>query len=105
VISGQRGAYYRPLSARMGTVADTAPSRDGKYDMDWEAHSFLCVSPDAVITPRVLAVAGFRWGFAVRDADIIITGLTALNSGSWDSHLALLRASYPGRTFDPGYVT
>jgi hypothetical protein len=103
-------AIYRHVStpyAWFGYLPELfdAPSRDDKYDMDWEAHSFLCVSPDAVITPRVLAVAGFRWGFAIRDADIVFTGPTALNSESWDSHLALLRASYPGWTFDSGYVT
>jgi hypothetical protein len=30
-----------------------APSRDSRYDMTWEAHSFLCVSPDAVLTRHV----------------------------------------------------
>ena len=38
-----------------------APSRDSKYDMDWLAHSFLCVSPDAVLTRHVQAIAGFTW--------------------------------------------
>jgi len=27
--------------------------------MDWEAHRFLCISPDAVLTRHVHAVAGF----------------------------------------------
>ena len=39
-----------------------APSRDSRYNMVWEAHSFLCVSPDAVLTRHVQAIAGFSWG-------------------------------------------
>ncbi len=30
-----------------------------EMDLDWQARSFLCISPDAVITRRVRAVAGF----------------------------------------------
>jgi hypothetical protein len=29
-----------------------APSRESRHDMTWEARSFLCVSPDAVLTRR-----------------------------------------------------
>jgi len=46
-----------------------APSRETRPDMDWEAHSFLCLSPDAVLTPRVQAVAGFSWGFTMSIAE------------------------------------
>ncbi|MGN6678329.1 MAG: hypothetical protein ACTHKL_11115 [Streptosporangiaceae bacterium] len=81
-----------------------APARDTRYDMDWEAHSFLCVSPDAVITPRVQAVAGFSWGFRFLGPDTVFTPPAALSAEAWDGHLPLLRASYSGWTFDAGYL-
>ena len=43
-----------------------APSRESEGDLDWEAHSFLCALPDAVLSRTVQAVTGFRWGFARR---------------------------------------
>ena len=81
-----------------------APSRVARPDMDWLAHAFLCVSPDAVLTPRVQAIAGFRWGFTVTGADIWIAAPAALGPGDWDGHLGLLRAGYPGWTFDAGFT-
>jgi hypothetical protein len=81
-----------------------APARDARYDMDWEAHSFLCVSPDAVITPRVQAIAGFSWGFRFRGSDTTFTPPAALTAEAWDSHLSLLRSTYPRWAFDAGYL-
>ncbi len=80
-----------------------APSRDSRYDMTWEAHSFLCVSPDAVLTPHVQVIAGFSWGFAVNHQDIAFARPAALRPEAWDSHLDLLRADYPEWIFDSGY--
>jgi hypothetical protein len=82
-----------------------APSRESRYDMAWEAHSFLCVCPDAVLTRRVQAVAGFSWGFTIDQQDITFAPLAALGSQAWDSHLNLLRASYPSWSFDSGYLS
>jgi len=103
-------AIYRDVStpfAWFGFLPELfdAPSRGERYDMDWEAHSFLCVSPDAVLTPRVQAVAGFRWGFSISNADITFAEPAVLDAGTWDSHLLLLRSSYPEWTFDAGFVT
>ncbi len=81
------------------------PSRETRPDMDWEAHSFLCLSPDAVLTPRVQAVAGFSWGFTIAGGHITRTPPRALDSHAWDSHLSLLTASYPRWAFDTGYIT
>lgn len=81
-----------------------APSRESRYDMDWEAHSFLCVSPDAVLTRHVQAVAGFSWGFTINQRDIASTPPTALGPDTWDSHLDLLRATYPDWIFDSRYL-
>jgi hypothetical protein len=81
-----------------------APSREPRYDMAWEAHSFLCAGPDAVLTRQVQAVAGFSWGFTVSHEDITFTPPAALGPQAWDGHLDLLRASYPDWAFDSGYL-
>jgi hypothetical protein len=70
--------------------------------MDWDAHSFLCVSPDAVLTRQVEAVAGFSWGFTVSQSTIRFAPPAVLTAGHWNSHLALLRRSYPQWTFTEG---
>ena len=80
-----------------------APSREARYDLDWEAHSFLCVSPDAVITPQVQAIAGFSWGFTITGSEFAFAEPAVLGPAAWDSHLNLLRTSYPGWVFDAGY--
>lgn len=82
-----------------------APSRETRDDMDWEAHSFLCVCPDAVLTPRVHAIAGFGWGFAITGGHLACTPPRRLGPQDWDYHLALLTASYPQWAFDTGYLT
>lgn len=81
-----------------------APCRDSRADMTWECHSYLCVSPDAVLSRRVQAVAGFSWGFTITGGEITIVSATPLGHASWDGHLELLRASYPSWTFDGGFV-
>jgi hypothetical protein len=81
-----------------------APSRETRRDMNWEAHSFLCISPDAVVSSHVQAIAGFSWGFTVTGGSIACAPLEALGSEAWDGHLPLLRASYPGWVFDAGYA-
>jgi hypothetical protein len=81
-----------------------APSRESRYDMTWEAHSFLCVSPDAVLTRHVQAVAGFSWGFTVSQHNITFARPAALGPQAWDSHLDLLATNYPDWIFDRGYV-
>jgi hypothetical protein len=81
-----------------------APSRDSHEDMSWECHSYLCISPDAVLSRRVQAIAGFSWGFTIADSQISFAHAVALESAAWDGHLGLLRAGYPSWTFDGGYV-
>jgi hypothetical protein len=81
-----------------------APSRDALFDIAWEAHSFLCVSPDAVLTPHVQAVCGFSWGFTVESSQVHFAEPEALAAQAWDAHLDLLRTSYPNWRFDEGYA-
>jgi hypothetical protein len=82
-----------------------APSREGRPDMDWEARSFLCVSSDAVISRRVVAVTGFSWGFTIKSGEISISEPWELGADTWSSHLALLRREYPQWAFEPGYAS
>ena len=82
-----------------------APSRESRYDMTWQAHSFLCTSPDAVLTRHVQPIAGFTWGFTINHQDITLDWPAALGSEAWNSHLDLLRTSYPGWTFDSEYAS
>ena len=82
-----------------------APARGSRYDMVWEAHSFLCVSPDAVLTRHVQAIAGFSWGFTINHQDITFARPAALGPQAWDNHLDLLRTSYPDWIFDSGYLS
>jgi hypothetical protein len=80
-----------------------APSRDFQRDLTWLAHSFLCVSPDAVITREVHAVTGFSWGFEVAGGRIGIASAEILGPASWDEHLPLLTLTYPAWNFAPGF--
>jgi hypothetical protein len=81
-----------------------APSRETRYDMDWEAHSFFCLSPDAVMTRHVQAITGFSWGFTVVGTGITLVRPAVLGSEVWNGHLDLLRASYSEWAFDAGYA-
>ena len=81
-----------------------APSRESRRDMTWEAHSFLCVSPDAVLTRHVQAIAGFSWGFTISQQHITLAQPAPLAPEAWDSHLDLLRTDYPDWIFDTGYL-
>jgi hypothetical protein len=80
-----------------------APCRESREDMTWECHSYLCISPDAVLSRRVRAVAGFSWGFTIAGGEITFARPATLGPADWDEHLSLLRGSYPSWTFDDGY--
>ena len=81
-----------------------APSRASGDDLGWEAHSFLCVSPDAVLSRTVQAVTGFGWGFARRGGRFTFASPAILDEQAWDRHLAVLRSEYPGWEFEPGFA-
>jgi hypothetical protein len=73
--------------------------------MTWECHSYLCISPDAVVSRRVQAVMGFSWGFTIAGGDITVSRAAPLGPTAWDDRLDLLRASYPTWRFYGGYVS
>ena len=81
-----------------------APWRESRDELDWEAHCFLCVSPDAVATRQVQAVTGFSWGFEVRRSEIDFGPPRILGVDDWNDHLPLLRGCYPTWTFTDGLI-
>ena len=80
-----------------------APFRAARADLIWQAHSFLCFSPDAIMGKRVHAVAGFGWGFWLQDGHFFFHGPTALTPDDWNLHLPLLSTTYSRWQFRPGF--
>jgi len=58
-----------------------------------------------VLTRHVQAVAGFSWGFTITRQAFVFARPAAAGPQTWDSHLGLLRASYPDWIFDSGYLS
>lgn len=52
---------------------------------------------------RFTGRSGFAWDFTINHQDITLARPAALGPEAWDSHLDLLRASYPDWIFDSGY--
>lgn len=81
-----------------------APSRAPRRDLDWIAHSFLCVpdgSSDAGL--EVHALLGFAWGFRIHNEDIQLVAPTLLGPAAWDQHGSVLAARYPAWRFVRGF--
>lgn len=81
-----------------------APFRAERQPMTWRAHSYLGFSPDAVMTPQVHAVAGFSWGFDVRDGAVRIEPPAPLGPADWDADRVGLSRRLPGWRFAPGFA-
>ena len=81
-----------------------APSRSSKADLDWTAHSFLCV-PDGGAEARleVQALLGFSWGFRIRSDEILLTSPTPLSPTEWNAHRDHLATRYPSWEFVAGF--
>jgi hypothetical protein len=75
------------------------PSRTSRQDLTWRARSFLCASPDGFMTRTVQPIAGFSWGFDVKDGVIAHVAPEPLELSSWREHLGLLRSTYPSWIF------
>jgi len=76
-----------------------APSRSPRVDMDWLAHSFLCVPDDVGNGLEACFVLGFSWGFVARGGEIALVPPEALDGSAWDTHLDTLRTRHPGWHF------
>ncbi|RYC10452.1 hypothetical protein [Nocardioides zhouii] len=79
-----------------------APSRPGRIDMDWMAHSFLCVPDDVGSGLEARPMLGFSWGFVARGGEITLVPPVQLGDADWDQHLDTLRGKHPGWHFSPG---
>ena len=81
-----------------------APSRSPRQDLDWEAHSFLCVPDGSVDTGlEVQALLGFAWGFRIRDEEIHLAPPSPLGPTDWDEHVDVLAARFPSWRFIGGF--
>ena len=80
-----------------------APSRAPRQDLDWLAHSFLCVPDGAEGGLEVHALVGFSWGFTVRGDAIDLVPPARLGPAAWDEHADHLSARYPAWRFVAGY--
>jgi hypothetical protein len=83
-----------------------APSRAPLQDMDWLAHSFLCV-PDGseAAALEVHALTGFSWGFTIRGGTIDLVPPASIGPEAWDLHVPMLTATYPAWRLVPGFRT
>ena len=81
-----------------------APSRAPRHDLDWAAHSFLCV-PDGDVDAglEVRALLGFAWGFRIRNEEIDLVPPSLLGPTDWDDHLDVLAARFPSWRFIGGF--
>ena len=80
-----------------------APSRTLDRDLDWSAHSFLCVPDGGADGMEAHALLGFSWGFRIRDGQVLLDGLALLSDADWDEHRAVLAARYPSWRFVGGF--
>src|SRR5262245_34026573 len=82
-----------------------APSRAApRRDLDWIAHSFLCVSEGSSEAGlEVDALLGFAWGFRIRDQEIELVPPTLVAPERWDQHVSVLEARYPAWRFARGF--
>jgi hypothetical protein len=83
------------------TLFDAPSRRDRQQSLDWLAHSFLCASSTDPMDRQVVALAGFTWGFVLRDGDVDLVGAQALEAEDWMPHLAMLGAKFPTWRFGP----
>jgi hypothetical protein len=79
-----------------------APFQFSREDLSWLCHSCLCFVPDAVLSPRVRALAGFSWGFEATGGAVTLRRVD-LPASAWNETLVVLREAYPGWTFDEDY--
>jgi hypothetical protein len=80
-----------------------APSRASRADLDWLAHSFLCVPDGDDDVLDVHALLGFSWGFRIRDEQIELIPPTLLGPADWDEHADVLAQRYPAWRFVTGF--
>lgn len=78
-----------------------APST-AEREFRFGADSFLAYSPDAVITPEVVPLCGFRWGYDVRDGERFVRPLVINGLDRWRQACQILGVQCPTWTFREG---
>lgn len=79
-----------------------APSRDGRYELDWTAHSFLAPINLFEVDPEVQPLLGFSWGFEIDEQGVVSVKPTRPLSGmDWEEHVPYLSDRFPTWRFAP----
>jgi hypothetical protein len=99
-------AIYRDVNTPYGYFGMApdlfdAPFRVSRPAMSWRARSYLCVSPDAVVTPAALPIAAFTWGFDIptEGSGPQLADVSEVPVETWEEHLPVLTSQYAGWTF------
>lgn len=87
------------LSFGVRPVLFDAPSTTAR-NADWDADSFLVVTPDALMTRRVQPLCGFGWGYKLRDGDPAAAPVHELGAAAWRRDSGFLAARHPSWTFE-----
>lgn len=76
-----------------------APSTSDTHLEYWQAETFLTYSPDAVVSPVLEPLCGFRWGYEVRAGVPRPTELVPSSKADWLATREQLGTRYPSWTF------
>jgi hypothetical protein len=76
-----------------------APANPHHPDCEWRADTFLVQVPDVARTRRAEVVAGFSWGYRLRQRQPEPSALDGLQAAGWAGHRDLLAAEYPDWQF------
>lgn len=78
-----------------------APFRGRRVPLTWQARSFLCASPDAVMSRTALPLCAFTWGFTITESDGVpaVVPPEPLPTTTWAEHVALLERAHPAWRF------
>ncbi len=76
-----------------------APYRDLESDLFWQARSYLATTPDAVLTPAVVPLLAFTWGFRIEAGEVTLEPPAQLGIAHWTDHLVVLEGAHPGWSF------
>lgn len=80
-----------------------APSFVDVRNVVWKADAFLVYTPDAVLTRRLVATCGFRWGYDITDATVAVDPLATATEEDWRRNLADLGPRFATWDFEPAW--
>ncbi|HZT84898.1 MAG TPA: hypothetical protein VE984_05700 [Gaiellaceae bacterium] len=61
----------------------------------WRARTFLCASPDALMTKVIESLTGFTWGYDREGCTVSPVGLARASADDWDAVRAALAETLP----------